>query len=324
MSEDKSKGSFLGNRRAGGYAVTTVHSMPWLSSSSAKECKSKETKKGKGRRQKAEVPIENQIFADCSMLVEDPFWKETFNQAAMGRFPRGFMFKDNSLTYKRGSKVHKKELPLDPLEACMISMTFFKEMAGIRSQADQDRERLEIEEQQNDIQSIENCGWDDIKKKKIKELLISEYISTSCKDLNLDIKQKKKLITIINIGFLLGYLDSDKISFTDGKIYKIDGLEYNDTTREFTLNISPNMKKMARSRVKAISDEELISQNNCLDRHYMDSVSFIKLWKKFLESLSIESSKTPKLKVLNTPGTTEEYYTPTQTPTRNYYTDSTE
>ena len=164
--------------KTGGYAVTTVHSMPWLSTPI-------QQKKTKGQKKRGQPVIINPIFEECGMIVEDPFWKSVFTQASCGKFPRGFMFRNDILTYRKGTKTQKIELSGSATENISLFTKFLRDTAGIRSQADQDRDRRQLEQKVSRMKTIENCTWSDIKKKKVKAMLINEYVDVLTKELAL-------------------------------------------------------------------------------------------------------------------------------------------
>ena len=89
--------------KKGGYAVTTIHSMPWLSTEIT-------VKKNKTTRQRSKNQIIYPIFQKCSEIHEDPYWQCLFNQASQGKLPRGFMYRNGVLTYRKGNKTYKLEI----------------------------------------------------------------------------------------------------------------------------------------------------------------------------------------------------------------------
>ena len=267
--------------KTGGYAVTTVHSMPWL------ETPIKQ-KKVKGQRTRAQPAIVNNIFAQCAELVDDAYWQTTLMQASYGRFPKGFMYKNGIMTFRRGTKTQKIEISDNPIEATQTTINFMKDMAGIRSQSDQERERKEIDEKLLNVKSLDNCTWADIKKKKkIQELLIGQFVDHISSTMNLNRDQKKQLITLINVGFLLGYFSTNSVQFVNGSIRGIVGLTYDQENKEFIFDHSQLIKsKGTKTKVKIVPDSELLKSTNSLTKKQMSFVSFISLWQKFIDSLS--------------------------------------
>ena len=272
--------------KIGGYAITTVHSMPWLST----PIKQKNTTKGKGHRQKAPQQILNSIFEECAQLIDDPYWKATFQQAAYGKLPRGFIFKNNNITYKRGNKTQRIEVPENPVEAISVCINFFKNIAGIRSKIDQEREKLEIEESMSKIKPLNSCNWSDIKRKRIRELLINSFIRTMSITMHLSKSETDQLSTLINIGFILGYFTSDSVVFENGSIKSIRGLLYDPDNHKFVFDTSIIERKSNKSKVKIIYDEHLFQSTNS-NKYQLINLSFMNLWRKFLEPSDSKDSK---------------------------------
>ena len=65
-----------------------------------------------------------------------------------------------------------------------------------------------------------------IKKKKIKDILIINYINDIENMMNLELNEKNQLISIINVGFMLGTLDNSDVIFENGKIININGINF--------------------------------------------------------------------------------------------------
>jgi hypothetical protein len=264
----------------GNYAVATIRTRPWL----ATPITTAGSGSGKARRSKNQPAILNPIFEQCTQHITDPFWISIFNQAAIGKFPRGFLFKDNSLTYKRGTKISRIDLSTDPVTAATELMTFFGRMAGIMSTADQARSRQELEDRLTEGVSLHTCTWADIKKKKVREMLIGSFVEDLVKQYELVDRERIQLRSMINLGFILGHFSSTNVQFSQGRIHGIAGLDFDATTRKFSINSScqPRHSKSSKSRqsrsVKIVDAEtESVSSSGL--------VSFMVLWIKFLESL---------------------------------------
>jgi hypothetical protein len=262
----------------GNYAVATIRTRPWLATPITT------AGSGKARRSKNQPIILHPIFEQCTRHITDPFWISIFNQAAIGKFPRGFLFKDNSLTYKRGTKISRIDLSTDPVTAATELMTFFGRMAGIMSTADQDRSRQELEDRLTESVSLHTCTWADIKKKKVREMLIGTFVEDLVKQYELVDRERIQLRSMINLGFILGHFSSTNVQFSQGRIHGIAGLDFDATTRKFSINSTcqPRHTKSSKSRqsrsVKIVDTETESTSSPGL-------VSFMALWIKFLESL---------------------------------------
>ncbi len=303
----------LPTARTGNYAVTTVKTMPWLSNTRKSETTKKDegkttTKAGVQTRAKKAKPapkIVNSIFNECAALTTDTFWQTTLKQCAQGKFPRNFLFKENCLTYKRGTKTQRIELPDNAVDALTVSVDFFRNMAGIRSQGDKEREQRQLEEKLLELGSLEDYSWSELTH-KIQDLLISSFVETVSNSLEpkLTLTQQNQLTTIINLGFLLGYFTSSSVNYVDGHILGINGLVYDTNKKEFILDFSQTCTpKLPKCKSKIIPAEEYLHHKTRPHFDRRSSVSFLSHWIAFINSLS-NPSKTATTPLISSPTAT--------------------
>lgn len=291
----------LPTAKTGNYAVTTVKTMPWLSNTRKPEAGKKEEQKttktsGPTRAKKAKPApkIVHPIFHECSVLTTDTFWQTTLKQCAQGKFPRNFLFKENCLTYKRGTKTQRVEIPDNAVDALTICVDFFRNMAGIRSQNDKEREQRQLEEKLLELGSLEDYSWSELTH-KIQDLLISSFVETVSNSLDpkLTLTQQNQLTTIINLGFLLGYFTSSSVNYVDGHILGINGLVYDANKKEFILDFSQTcIPKIAKSKSKIVPADEYLHPKTRPNFDRRASVSFLSHWIAFINSLSNSSKPT--------------------------------
>lgn len=304
--------------KAGNYAIATAKTRPWLSTPIV-------TTTAKSRRTKAQVQIVYPLFSECAALTTDPFWISIFNNAAKGTFPRGFTYyqdrKDQReeslsgisdvpsgsqiLTYKRGVKTFSTDVPSNPADAIVVCISFFARTAGIMSESDQERTKREYDQRMLEQTSIRTCTWADIKKKKIRDILIGTFVQKIGQVFELTDKESDQLSTMISIGFLLGYFQSKNVVFDQGRIKAIVGLLFDPETRVFFLDssLSPKITKTSKTSKTGKHEGE---EGEHAPR---DSVSFISLWSKFLDNMETLSRKNES-GLRNTPS----FGTPSKTP----------
>ena len=231
----------------------------------------------KTRRAKAEQIVVNDIFRECSELTTDQTWRNIFNEASYGKLPRGFSFKDGHITHKIRNKTSRIELNSDPKRAIDEAREFFKEKAGIMSQDDLKKAKEEFEEFLLNSDSLYPSKWSEIRKKKVKDVLISSYICKVAKELNIDQKAKEDLRNKIYLGFILGCFGNDNIQLEEGYIKNITGIDYDNIKKVFNINYNkaPKQSKKSRRTEKAVKTK----------------TSFYTLWIKFLETLEKRVSK---------------------------------
>ncbi len=257
--------------KTGSYAVTTVYKMPWVK---------KKTPVVKTRKKRAEKKIIHSIFQKCSKLTEDKYWISIFNDCSRGKFPRGFLYKNGMLSSRKGNKNSRVLIPESGPEAFSICVSFFKSSGGLMSGTDRKRLQEEEEEKLLGEKNIRNMMWKDIKTQKIKDLLISEFISSIAKSGHFDKNQKKELSTTIKKGFMLKYFKSNNITMEQGKITSIKGLIYNKKDEEYIIDPKLTAKRHTK-KIKGLGIERIETKPR---------VSFIDMWGKYLDGLEKEKS----------------------------------
>jgi hypothetical protein len=231
--------------------------------------------KPKTRRAKAEPIVVNAVFKACEDLTVDPTWKTIFSEAAYGKLPRGFTYKNGYLTHKIRNKISRLELSsTDPQVVMEECMRFMKEKAGIMSQEDQRKAKEEFEEHLIQAGNLRPNQWSEIKKKKkIRNVLLSTFITQLSKEMALTQTEKEDLRNKIFLGLILGCFGNEQIEVKDGYITNIAGLVFDPATRHFSIDYSKAPKQLKKSRR---SDK---------DKAVVPKTSFYLLWIKFLESL---------------------------------------
>ena len=273
----------------GGYAVTTVKSMSWLSTPVKNTA-------GKGQKPKAQPVILHPFFAECAETCEDSYWKTVLTSCSLGKFPRGFTFRNMYLTQRRGTRSSRIQLPSDPALAAKTAVGFFQDQTGMRSQIDCEREQRELTEECTEEISYEQRTWSELSR-KLRGQMIDNFVCTIATDMGLTPHQKRKLMTLINLGFIMGHFTADHVSYSGGTINSISGLAYNPETREFIFDPTKiNTKPTSKTKNKIIPPEVY------LDPHYRPHIQrrtyvmFFNLWVSFINSLTRTapvSSKVP-------------------------------
>lgn len=280
------------NKNGSGYSTTTVYNMKWLSKKNKNSLIDENNKisnsnsyvKSKSKSTKKEKPVLYPVFERCSQISDDSYWQTIFSDCARGKFPRYFYYQNGLITWRKGNKIDRVLVSEDPTtddiyDVYNISTDFFRAKAGMYSVAD--KERMKKEEER--LLSEKKCKdfiWSNINKKKVKDLLITDYVASLSRDYNLSETEKTDLITTIKSGFLLKYFKN--VEMEDGRITDIEGLVWNDDKERFEIETRYKKKKsFKRNYGLGIEIEDK-----------QPPVDFIKEWEKYLETLE----KTKKLK----------------------------
>lgn len=257
-------------------------------------------KTSKAKKAKVQPSIVNEIFDECAKVTTDPFWVERFNKAAVGKFSRGFSYRNGYLIYKKPTRELKLCVPLNPYEAVSACIAFFAK-AGIVSPYDQDMQQERMKESLLEMKKAQTANWAIIsRRKKIRNSLLATFMERQAKKYNLTTLEFRQLNEIINTGFILGFFGSKNIMVDNCNISEIKGLIFDNKTRRFSLDPAYRNKSTRNKKVTQTDDSNA-------DENVNYSVNFYSLWNKYLDniekrmvnnnSIATESSFT----VLNTP-----------------------
>lgn len=262
------------------FAISTTGNMPWLNTTPLPD------KKVKSRKIKVSPVIVNDIFFECSQLIDDEYWRDILVSMSHNKIPKGFIYKDGYLTHKKGSKSQNVEIPESPIDALRLILSFMKTTAGLRSAQDRAREKR-IEEQA--LVEQPELTWAELKKIKraLPDMYISNFIRWIAKSLSLTKPESAQLRTLINLGIIFGHIDDIHIKF-DVVIQSIDGLGFDAESRRFYLNL-PKMPSMKdKSRYKGMDE--------CLGKK-VTPVSFIEMWHVYIASLNTSRAEKVTIEV---------------------------
>lgn len=256
--------------KVGSYAISTINFDTWFSEPATQI--PQRTKKSRGVKE-----IINKIFIECINVIEDQFWIEKFNAAAIGKFPQKFGFHDGVLTYKKGAKSQSLEVSDNPLEAAYACMEFFRVNGGIFSPTD---EQNTIDEQNNNSNMAPTLPltWADANK-KMQECIISYYITDMKALMTLNDKEAENLRQTIKLGISNKFFGKHNIRIESNRIHSITGLLWNDQKRAFYIDptLKPNVtRSYTRNKKGTIS----------VDPSQKDTVPQFELkWRKYIETM---------------------------------------
>lgn len=222
-------------------AVNKVNLSEW-----GKSPTEKKVAKPRGRRVAKEIV--NQIFMDCSSLATDEFWKEKLVQCAYGKMPAKFAYTDGKLIYKKNNKSPSIELSENRIAALKEIIDFFKKNGGIFSPNDT--------EDNTDIDSnriVTEINWSKCNA-KMKEILLSYYISDLKSILKLTDKQTKYLKFILNDAIATKAITKNHVIIEDDLIKDITVLVWNPETG---FDIVKDKKKRVVRATKKKVDKKL-------------------------------------------------------------------
>ena len=95
----------------------------------------------------------------------------------------------------------------------------------------------DFEEIQNNIKSLKNMEWENIKKKSLKDILFQNYLIHMKETYELRDVQIKKLYNLINLGLMLKSIKNSDIIYEEGKIKDIKGIVFTKGKYKIELDI---------------------------------------------------------------------------------------
>lgn len=268
-----------GTPKVGSYAQHSSNNVrPWSKTNKKEAAKSRRRKK----------KVINPIFTKCAEISTDPFWKDKFDKASFGKFPRGFSLNKNYLVYKRGTKNETVMVPDTPYEAYSVCISFFQSVAQIYS--DEDREHQREEERLMQLQQqLKERTWAKTLKRQ-KEVLVGLFVQELREKDNLSVKAAQRLEDIINIELLYNHFNKDNIILEEGMISEIVGLVYDEALEEYVTE-EPLKPKTSKSSSKSKKIEPSSSPRHVPFTKEKE-VDFYDEWCKLLDA----AIKVPALK----------------------------
>jgi len=175
------------------------------------------------------------LFERCSDFTIDKFWKKTFSDLAKGKTPNGVYIYKGSLRLK-GKPTDS--ITFTESDDCRHTFDniyqFLSAVCSILSPDDKVKQRHEF----NSIEQ-ENCknNWIDIKRKKVRDLMIESFAVKMKQKYLLSLKQTRCLISTICMGLLFKSISAINIILENGLIKNIDGISFLERQMFFKLDL---------------------------------------------------------------------------------------
>jgi hypothetical protein len=205
-----------------------------------------------------------QVFQDFSDMVDNPDWKTFFQKLYTGKFPHGYSYRNQTLFFRKRTKIEKLEI-IDCNRSMLHKVMNFFTTYGGYSNSDDDLNIFDYMVSQTPNYN----SWKDIRSKKSKQFFIMKYIDRLSQTYDLTTVERKRLQDTIHIGFLIKTIDTPDIEFEDNKIMTIKTLSWNPEKREFTV---PKISKTAKTNRKPVSEKVC---KNSFGAHWVRFISNI-------------------------------------------------
>ena len=255
--------------------------------------------KGKGLNKKSTPSIRNRASAKsgpevvnpCFLvmadLCSDPFWRTTFNDAAIGKFHRGFKFIKDTLYFKVRNKIQECKITnLEPELAIEVIKNFMCTTAGIMSSCDIDRHNNQLKDMIVSYNENQLDSWSKIRSTQQRAILIANYVATVTEALNLTEHEADKLYDIINIGIIMKCFDNNNITVANNTITNITGL-YRRENGEFVIDMSLASDKKSGRCVSYNDDTntDVYGQYENVEQSHTTRINILKEWSGFLNDV---------------------------------------
>ncbi len=203
------------------------------------------------------------FFLYCTKYTTDEYWKNIFEDLSFGETPHNVFISKNMIqSIIKGKEFVYKINPTEDPEK------IYKDLRSILSDKMNILSPTELQKNKNLIPKTKTTidKWSNIKKKTIKDILLSNYVVAICKDKDVTKNKTSDLLDIITLFISLKILDNNDIILSDNKISRIEGLFFDDNMATFRFDKHVDFTN---------NDIEVIEENK----------KMINEWKKFVSQL---------------------------------------
>lgn len=154
------------------------------------------------------MPILYPIFIICANLCIDNFWRKIFDDLSQGICHSDVILSPKTLSYKTQVICYNDYTPFE----------LHKKIYELFSQ------ELNYNNTCADSYKWKESEWKNIRKHKLKDMLIINYIIELGKSHNFSLKTKKTILSNIKLAFIYGDIEDSDLEYADGKIININNL----------------------------------------------------------------------------------------------------
>ena len=203
------------------------------------------------------------FFLYCTKYTTDEFWKNIFEDLSFGETPTGVFISKNMIqSIVKGKEfVYKINPTEDPEKIYTDLRHILSDKMNILSPTELQKNKSLVPRTKTKVDK-----WSNIKKKTIKDILLSNYVVEICKEKEVSKNKTNDLLDIITLFISLKILDNNDIILSDNKIVKIDGLFFDENMGTFRFDKHVDFTN---------NDIEVIEENK----------KMISEWKKFIGQL---------------------------------------
>lgn len=198
--------------------------------------------KPKVKTKKSDTVYNTEFIAPIE-FISDSFWKDVFTSCAKNKFPRGFIYSDMVLKHRTSGNAI--ELSDNPIEFAQMVIYFFQEHGKILSKLDQEWIKKKLENEVIERISPDYHNWSKVAMSKNRRSVhIRNYVDTKYAHLNKSIRDE--LFTQINIGFSNKLLTKTDVTYINGAISNIEGIDADERGVKILRNVPTQKVKAAK------------------------------------------------------------------------------
>lgn len=194
------------------------------------------------------------IFMECAgECEEDAFWKDIFQKASTGTFPKKFQYKNGLLVHESNGKVSKLPILGETHEIVEKFKSFVHECSGISSKKDA-LLRAKREQEITRGRKIIITSWKSKNcNKTIKEQMLREYLREKFNQYDFSQERKAEIKMKIDSQRSNKTLKPDDFIVEDKKLVEIKGIEWKENMVLFT-----KKRRKTKSTTKKTSQQKKI------------------------------------------------------------------
>lgn len=177
-------------------------------------------------------------FLDCCRYTEDNFWKSVFEDLSYGFCPYGVYISKDFLCCNFKNKEFSYKIDLSKSSQLLFTEIhgILKNKFGLLSMQEKIDEREIFENVKNNLKKNKEV-WSNIRKKNIRDNIIEKFLIKMKKNHNLNYKQIRQLLNIINISLVFKVITNEDIVYNDSEIKSIDGISFKNGVIEIKRKI---------------------------------------------------------------------------------------
>lgn len=206
--------------------------------------------------------VPERVLREASETLDDPFWVSTLANAADGKWPRGFKFRNGLLLYQFKNKVFECPIrdEMAPADVARDVVNFIRAHTSQQSERDRERDRqlLETNHASQCVSRWNNKNaWNNA---RARGFFISNYIDRMCAANKLNYSEKMQLIDVLRYGLVMNIINKNCIIFSDKndaniEIETIQTLVF-DSVQRIWNTVKPNAPVKRNGAKKSIPPEE--------------------------------------------------------------------